>query len=244
MGDMKLLQVTAAISPGSSGSPVMNVKGDVVGVASSLLRSGQALNFAVPVVYAQNLILQASNSAICRPLTEAVPDDLKDDIRFYASPEWKALKTAIAVALDKKNAADWDRPTLLKTAQALVDRYPEHPEAHCMLGDIFGLLDFKEDSLACYQRAIKLNPDYAEAWTGIGYFYLNIEKNVDAIAAFRQATKLNSDNAMNWIGLGLAAARSGRVDTAQESLRILKKMQGEKPGLHKAVELLEKECLR
>ena len=43
------LQITAAISPGSSGSPVLDSSGNVIGVATMLLKGGQSLNFAVPV---------------------------------------------------------------------------------------------------------------------------------------------------------------------------------------------------
>jgi serine protease Do len=46
-----LIQIDAAISPGSSGGPVVNQRGEVIGLAVSSLVEGQNLNFAVPVRY-------------------------------------------------------------------------------------------------------------------------------------------------------------------------------------------------
>jgi S1-C subfamily serine protease len=53
---VSLLQITAPISPGSSGGPVMNGAGQVVGVATMMMRAGQNLNYAVPVRYVRPLL--------------------------------------------------------------------------------------------------------------------------------------------------------------------------------------------
>lgn len=56
------IQISAAISHGSSGSPVLNSEGEVVGVVSSMLSEGQNLNFAVPVRLLNELLTGGGTS--------------------------------------------------------------------------------------------------------------------------------------------------------------------------------------
>lgn len=58
VGTDKILQLTAPISPGSSGGPVLNDKGQVIGVSVATFRGGQNLNFAIPSNYLTVLIKQ------------------------------------------------------------------------------------------------------------------------------------------------------------------------------------------
>jgi len=58
VGEDYLLQITAPISPGSSGGPVLDKEGNVVGVAVATYQGGQNLNFAIPVEYIKALVQQ------------------------------------------------------------------------------------------------------------------------------------------------------------------------------------------
>ena len=68
VGTDKLLQITAPISPGSSGGPVLNGKGEVIGVSVATFRGGQNLNFAIPSNYLKALLGKAGS---VKPLSQA-----------------------------------------------------------------------------------------------------------------------------------------------------------------------------
>jgi Trypsin-like peptidase domain len=52
----RLLQVTAPISHGSSGGPLFNSRGEVIGITADIIEGGQNLNFAIPIDYAKGML--------------------------------------------------------------------------------------------------------------------------------------------------------------------------------------------
>lgn len=57
--DMKLIQMTVPISPGSSGGPILNEYGEVIGIATlASFFIAQNVNFAVPINYLKKIIKQ------------------------------------------------------------------------------------------------------------------------------------------------------------------------------------------
>ena len=74
----KVFQMTAPISQGSSGGPVLNDKGEVIGISVATFRDGQNLNFAIPVNYLKQLAKRANipiTSIPVKPLV--VPHSIK-----------------------------------------------------------------------------------------------------------------------------------------------------------------------
>src|SRR6266481_5200466 len=67
----KFLQTTAPISPGSSGGPLFNMRGDVVGINTLYLEGGENLNFAIPINEAKTLL--ASQFAFLHNLPNEPP---------------------------------------------------------------------------------------------------------------------------------------------------------------------------
>ena len=53
---LDVLQVSAPIAPGSSGGPLFNDHGEVIGVATAFMNSGQNLNFGLPSKYVTELV--------------------------------------------------------------------------------------------------------------------------------------------------------------------------------------------
>ena len=65
----KFVQITAPISPGSSGGPLFNMAGEVVGITTSHIKGGENLNFAIPINDMKPMI-EVCVSAVAVPLPD------------------------------------------------------------------------------------------------------------------------------------------------------------------------------
>ncbi len=56
------IQTDASINPGNSGGPLLNTKGEVVGINTAIIASGQGIGFAVPINMAKGIVEQLRES--------------------------------------------------------------------------------------------------------------------------------------------------------------------------------------
>jgi serine protease Do len=60
------LQTDAAINPGNSGGPLFNMHGEVIGINTAIVASGQGIGFAIPVNMAKELLPQLKKGKVVR----------------------------------------------------------------------------------------------------------------------------------------------------------------------------------
>ena len=70
----EVVQITAPISPGSSGGPVIDAKGEVVGVASFYIEGGENLNFAIASSRIRSLVSRVKLQPLSAALSDPTPE--------------------------------------------------------------------------------------------------------------------------------------------------------------------------
>ena len=176
----KILQITAPLSPGSSGSPVVNLRGEVIGIASFQMVEGQNLNFAIP---AERIGRLAPGRG--KTLSEWQTDRRK---KGMASEENLFLAGLACVW-----AEDYEKA--LPYFNAVIKKNPRHAEAYFKIGLCNGELGRYREAIAAYQRAIRLNPDDAMAYHNLGLAYLTIGDRRSALQEWRILKDLDKESA-------------------------------------------------
>jgi S1-C subfamily serine protease len=109
MDGYELLQISAPISPGSSGGPVFNSSGMVVGIASAFLTESQNLNFCVPIRYAAPFLACSSGVSLEEFSYGAKPKDVAASPGKTDSARREFLRALVPVLKSFFRTVEWQR---------------------------------------------------------------------------------------------------------------------------------------
>ena len=251
------LQMTAPISPGSSGGPVLNSKGEVIGISFMTLVGGQNLNFAIPSRHLTELLIESTPA---KPLAEGNRSISAETYFTWGNTKYYLgdYKGAIAdydsaIRLNPDNAntyynrgtakgdlgqhfaaiADFDIAIRLKPD--LAEAYYNRGAAKSDLGQHFA-------AIADYDTAIRLKPDHAGAYNSRGVAKGNLGQHSAAITDFDTAIRLKPDHANAYLNRGVAKVLLNRISEAKRDGRTalrLAKQAGDTSVITRAEKLLD-----
>lgn len=167
------LQITAPISPGSSGGGLFDEEGRLIGLTTFYLAEGQQLNFAVPVEFVRQLP-QRQAAAPARP-------------KGASSAEW--LHRTLALEYKK----DW--PALQRHAQAWTRAEPDNTTAWYALGVAYVKQGQWAKAIEAFQQALRIDPQLATAWFGLGVAYTVQQNRGKAIEVYQVLKTLDPERA-------------------------------------------------
>jgi len=208
------IQITAPISPGSSGGPLLDAEGKVIGVVVGYLPDGQNLNFAIPAKHIRNLLAGKKSSASEKKLSlEARVEGLEAKMDSLSSGE------------------------IRREAEKIRRNSPPDPY---WMGELAVLLirrDLAEAALPLLDEVIEHNPDSARAWANLGLAHYKTGSGEKSAEAYRKALELAPDDENITIQAARAYERLGQGDKAE---RVLAEALSRNPRWGKCAEELKK----
>ena len=205
----KIIQLTAPISPGSSGSPVLNMKGEVVGIISFFVAPGQNLNFAIP------------GERILR-LTPGEGKSLSEWSLLRKEQRIAQAEELYALGLQQLLQEDWERALVFFTESA--NRNPDNADTYFQIGYCKAKLGQYLEAVNFYKQAIRMKPRDEEAYTNLCGAYNMLGNFKDAIESCQQAIQIRWDLAVAHNNLAWSYHKLGRyaeaIESCQQAIKI------------------------
>jgi tetratricopeptide (TPR) repeat protein len=220
----RVIQITAPLSHGSSGSPVVNSKGQVIGVASSSLAEGQNLNFAISSERINALIaryLQSSpkSPATARSRTRRTRQTSSSKTRNQSENDMPTFDKFLADILEEERKS-------IPTLEQRVAKNSRDLDALEKLGIAYSNNQQFIKAVDVYKKALLVEPNNVSIHTQLCDVYLNLEEYSQALIHCDKALSLKPSNVNALTGKGGALMGLGRND---EAIILLKEAIAEDP---------------
>lgn len=242
----RIIQITAPISPGSSGSPVVNMQGQVIGVATLQITGGQSVNFAIPserISQLQSGTLLSLSDLVAttgRNKRAKAVQSFRDGLSFLSKDDCENALPYFekAVESDSNYAEAWAQSGFCKEklgrhAEAIeaskkaVNLRPS-AESYFNIGLANYYLKQYRDAADGYRQSIKLDPyNAADAYYALGLVYRDWGRPDDEIQAYKQAIRLRQDYVSAYERLGSRYLKSKKYS---EAIDVFKQISVLKPG--------------
>jgi hypothetical protein len=205
----KIIQITAPISHGNSGSPVFNMKGQVIGVVTIRVMNGQNINLAMGSP--RFSVLREGG----RPFGfDELAARSRGSLKSEAVSEWSYRNGLNSLWLGNYESA-------LGYFESAVNKNPNRVEAWIQVGFCKVKQGKTQDAIRAFQQALKLRPQSYEAHNKLGDAYYYAGNYYKAVESYKQAVALRPDLAEGFYNLGLAYLELGdRAAASAQSARL------------------------
>jgi len=203
----RVIQITAPVSHGNSGSPLFNMRGQVIGIVTVKVTNGQNINLALAAARINNL----------RRARLISFKDLGSD-RAATQPEVMA-EVWYRGGLDSLWLGNYD--SALGYFETAANRNPRRPETWIQIGYCKVKQGRNDEAIRAYKRALQLSPQSSEAYNKLGDAYFFAGRFNEAIEAYKQAARLQPEQAEAHYNLALAYLEIGDRESAMGQSRIL-----------------------
>ncbi len=183
----RIIQITAPVSHGNSGSPVFNLKGQVVGVVTVKVTNGQNINLAI----AGARVTQMTPGRL-RPLTEVLRRDRTVD---SADPAYRN-------GLESLWLGNYDNA--LAYFENAVNKNPRRADAWIQVGYCKVKQGKNDEAIRAYQQALRLKPESADLRNKLGDAFYYAGRLEEAIASYKEAVRLRPENPDGYYNLAIA----------------------------------------